>query len=227
MINGIINLNKPPGISSARAVGRIKHCLPRGVKIGHAGTLDPFATGVLLVLIGNAVKQSQSLMELPKTYLATVKLGANTETDDPESTEVIHESAQEPSMDRLHSALSSLIGTVSQRPPIYCALKFHGRRAADLARGGRPVQLAPRLVRIDGIELISWQWPLLKLRVDCGKGTYIRSIARDLGDGLQTGGYLTELCRTRIGSFEVERAVTLESVERDGPEIHLQASIAR
>jgi len=218
----MVILDKPARISSAGAVNRVKRLLDRGTKIGHAGTLDPFATGVLLLLIGKATKASEMLMNQPKRYEATVKLGATTATDDPESPEIPWPAAARPSFEEIKSAAAKFAGIISQRPPPFSALKISGRPAYKLARRGQPVELRPRDVRIDGMEIISWQSPLLKLRIDCGRGTYIRAIARDLGEMLRTGGYLTELRRTRIGSFDIADAVTLERLERDGVEPHLK-----
>jgi tRNA pseudouridine55 synthase len=221
-MDGLIVLNKPGGITSAGAVNRVKRLLDRGTKIGHAGTLDPFATGILLLLIGKATKSSEKLMDQPKRYDATIKLGASTATDDLESPEVPWPKAMPPSLDEIKSAVTTFTGMISQRPPTFSALKISGRPAYKLARRGQPVELRPRDVRIDGIEIVSWQWPLLKLRIDCGRGTYIRAIARDLGEMLKTGGYLTELRRTRIGDFDIADAVTLEQLVQDGVAPHLR-----
>jgi tRNA pseudouridine55 synthase len=221
-MDGLVVLDKPRGITSAGAVGRVKRLLDRGTKIGHAGTLDPFATGVLLLLIGKATKSSEKLMDQPKRYDATVKLGASTATDDPESPEIPWPQATQPSAEEIKSAIAGFTGIISQRPPSFSALKISGRPAYKLARQGKPVELQPRDVRIDGIEIVSWQWPLLNLRIDCGRGTYIRAIARDLGEMLKTGGYLTELRRTRIGAYDITSAVTLEQLLRDGVAPHLR-----
>ncbi len=221
-MDGVINLDKPAGISSAAALNRIKHLLPRGTKVGHAGTLDPFATGVLLVLIGRAVKQSQALMDQPKSYETIVKLGATTDTDDPTSEEKMVAGATAPQLEQIEGVLKTMTGWVEQLPPKYCALKIGGRRAYDLARQGKAVELKPRNVRIDGIEILSWQWPLLKLRIDCGRGTYIRAMARDIGERLNVGGYLLELRRTRVGLFDVANSVTLEQIACDGIVPHLR-----
>jgi tRNA pseudouridine55 synthase len=216
-MDGIINLDKPPGMSSARAVAAAKRLLPRGTKIGHAGTLDPFATGVLLLLVGRATKSCERLMDAPKQYEATVKLGATTETDDPESPEVPVPGAGPLPLARVKAAAGKLVGEILQRPPAYSAMKVGGRRSYDLARKGDLVQHEPRPVRVYGIEILSYDWPLLRLRVVCGRGTYIRSIARDLGEALGAGGYLTELRRTGVGRFEAVDAVPLDRLVADGP----------
>jgi tRNA pseudouridine55 synthase len=214
-LNGILNLDKPAGISSARAVDRVKRLLPRGTKIGHAGTLDPFATGVLLLLIGKATKSCERLMDAPKQYEATVKLGATTETDDLESPEKPIPVAVPPSLEAVQNALTSFVGEILQRPPIYSALKIAGQRAYAVARKGKTVELEPRKVRVYSAGLLSYDWPLARIKVDCGRGTYIRAIARDFGTALNTGGFLTELRRTRIGEFDVADAVGMETLATD------------
>jgi tRNA pseudouridine55 synthase len=221
-MNGLIALDKPAGITSAAAVNRVKRLLARGTKIGHAGTLDPFATGILLLLIGNATKASETLMNQPKGYDATIKLGGTTSTDDPEFPEVPTPNVKEPTRSEIETAIAKLVGQVSQRPPAFSALKLSGRPAYKLARRGELVELKPRIVRIDRIDILAWQWPLLDVRVDCGRGTYVRAIARDLGDILKTGGYLTALRRTRIGAFDLAQAVGLETLQTEGVAAHLK-----
>jgi tRNA pseudouridine55 synthase len=221
-MEGVINLDKPAGVSSARAVDAVKRLLPRGTKIGHAGTLDPFATGMLLLLVGRATKACERLMDAPKQYEATARLGATTATDDPESPEVPAPITAPPSAAAVRSALLGFVGDILQRPPAYSAMKVDGRRAYDLARKGTLVELEPRPVRVYGIELVEYAWPLLRLRIDCGRGTYVRAIARDLGAALGTGAYLTQLRRTRIGAFSAADAVTVERLKADGPAPHLR-----
>ena len=189
----LIILDKPPGLSSAAAVSRVKHCSRAGTKIGHAGTLDPFATGVLLLLIGTATKRCESLMDQPKQYEATIKLGSTTATDDPESPEQPFISLRSLGVPPAHVAAPLAVGEMprhvganrrpapehssarsSSSPPRSARLKVKGRRAYDLARRGEPVQLAPRTVHVYAIELLHYDWPLLQLRIDCGRGTYIR-----------------------------------------------------
>ena len=219
--NGIIVLNKPAGMSSARAVDAVKRLLPKGTKIGHAGTLDPFATGVLLLLVGKATRLCERLMDEPKQYDAAIKLGASTATDDPESAEMPTPGARPVARQQIEETLGSFIGQILQRPPAFSALKVGGRRAYDLARRGQEAVLAPRAVNVYGIELLGYEWPLVRVRIDCGRGTYIRALARDLGESLGVGGYLTELCRTRVGRFDLSHAVSLESVAGDGWTAHL------
>jgi tRNA pseudouridine55 synthase len=224
---GIVNLDKPPGLTSARAVGIVKRLLPKGTKIGHAGTLDPFATGVLLLLIGKATKSCERLMDAPKQYETTVRLGAATTTDDLEGDATPWARAdgrpvELPTADAVAAALPAFVGTILQRPPAFSAMKVGGRRAYDLARQGADVKLEPRPVRVYGIELLGYAWPDLTLRIDCGRGTYIRAIARDLGAALDTGGHLVALRRTASGGFDVKDAVTLERLKAEGVEPHLR-----
>ncbi|MGN6725831.1 MAG: tRNA pseudouridine(55) synthase TruB [Tepidisphaeraceae bacterium] len=221
-LHGVLNLNKPAGITSAAAVSRVKRLLPRKTKIGHAGTLDPFATGVLLLLIGRATKRCESLMGAPKQYLATLKLGATTETDDPESAERLTPNTAPVSAEALHAAFQSQIGLIQQVPPAFSALKIGGRRACDRVRAGETVQMQPRTVRIDRIDVLNYEWPLVTVRIDCGRGTYIRAIARDVGARLQVGAYLTTLCRSAVGEFTLENAVTLDQLQQAGPESLVQ-----
>jgi tRNA pseudouridine55 synthase len=224
-MDGIINLDKPAGMTSARVVDAAKRLLPRGTKVGHAGTLDPFATGVLLLLVGRATKSCERLMDEPKQYETTVKLGATTETDDVESAETPVAGAAPQLPERVAAEVRKLVGDILQRPPAYSAMKVDGRRAYDLARKGKAVALEARPVRVYDIAVLEYAWPLLRLRVDCGRGTYVRSLARDLGEALGVGGYLTQLRRTRVGPFAAETAVTLEGLERDGVLKHLRPSL--
>jgi tRNA pseudouridine55 synthase len=242
-LDGILNLDKPAGMSSARAVEQVKRLLPRKTKIGHAGTLDPFATGVLVLLIGKGTKLCERLMDQPKQYEATIKFGATTATDDPESAEqawvpqrgvgvsperssgaadprVLGQDAQ-PTIEELRAVIPRFIGAIQQRPPAFSAMKIEGQRAYKLARGGQEVKLEPRTVRVYGIELLDFSWPLLRLRIDCGRGTYIRAIARDLGEALDVGGHLTQLRRTRVGDFVIDHAATIQQLRADGVERHL------
>lgn len=220
-VSGIINLDKPAGITSARAVDAVKRLLPRKTKIGHAGTLDPFATGVLLLLVGKGTKLCERLMGQPKEYIATIRLGATTATDDPESPEEIPPDSRPCTREQVDALLPEYVGQIMQTPPVFSAMKVAGRRAYDLARRGAEVQLEPRPVQVYELEVLSFEWPLLTLRVRCGRGTYIRSLARDMGRQLSGGGYLTQLRRTRIGDFDVGQAVSLEKLKAEGVAAHL------
>jgi tRNA pseudouridine55 synthase len=221
MVHGTINLDKPPGASSARLVARVKRLLPRGTKIGHAGTLDPFATGVLLLLVGKGTKSCERFMGERKGYEATVKLGARTTTDDLEGEEEVVEVASPPTEAQVREALARFVGAIEQRPPAFSAMKVGGERAYKLARRGEAVEMRPRTVTVYSLDLVEYAWPLARVRLECGRGTYVRAIARDLGDALGTGGHLTELRRTFVGRFHVDQAVTVEELEAEGVQSHL------
>jgi tRNA pseudouridine55 synthase len=221
-MDGVINLDKPAGISSAAAVARVKRLLPRGTKIGHAGTLDPFATGVLVLLVGKGTKLCERYMSEPKRYEATVKLGATTETLDPESPEIVKEGCEPPAAARVGEALAAFVGEIEQVPPVYSALKLGGKAAYARVRAGEEVKLEPRRVVVYGVEVLGYDWPLVRVRIDCGRGTYIRAIARDLGEALGVSGYLTALRRTRVGDCHVNESATLEILTREGVTPHLR-----
>ena len=211
-VNGILNFDKPMRISSAGAVGRVKWLLGKKYKVGHAGTLDPFATGVLLILIGRATKQCELLMGQPKRYVATIKLGATTPTLDPTSEEVVSPVDAPVSRAAVEAVLSSFVGNVLQQPPAFSALKLGGRSAYKLARVGEAVELQPRHVRVYSINLLDYAWPLATIDVHCGRGTYVRALARDIGEQLGVGGYLSALRRTAVGAYTVDTAVALDAL---------------
>ena len=239
-MTGILNLDKPPRLSSAAALNRLKRVFPRGTKIGHAGTLDPFATGVLVVLIGRATKLCEHFMSLAKQYDATIKLGATTETLDPESPEIPTmasgamnrtlpmESSEIPGpiitlpdRDAIESILPRFVGLIDQMPPVFSALKINGRRACDRTRDGQTVELQPRKVQVHGIQILDYTFPSLRLLIDCGRGTYVRSMARDIAAALDTTGYLTALRRTAVGPCHIDQATPLDTLLTNGPEKYL------
>ena len=162
-------------------------------------------------------------MNHPKRYEATIQLGATTETDDPESRPHATPGAIAPPEPLLREALEQFVGDILQTPPAYSAIKLSGRRACDRIRAGEMVQLKPRLIHVDEITLLEYAWPLAKVRINCGRGTYVRAIARDLGMALKVGAHLTQLRRTRSGRFDVEQAFTIEQLPADGVEPHLIA----
>ena len=206
MVTGILVLNKPTGISSRKLVDQVARLLPRS-KVGHAGTLDPLATGILIVCIGPATRLVENLQELPKSYRTLIRLGARSDTLDADGRIEVEASPTIPSLGEIQQAISPLTGTVYQRPPAYSAKKLEGKRAYNLARTGQTLELAPCLVRIDRIAVTDYTWPYLELEIDCGGGTYIRSIARDIGDALGCGGYVETLVRTRTGPFTLAQAI--------------------
>jgi len=213
-LTGILNLDKPAGASSAAAVGHVKRILLRNAKVGHAGTLDPFATGVLLVLVGKATKWCERLMDAPKQYVATLRFGQTTPTDDPTEPATPWPGEVRPfDLATLERALRPFIGTITQRPPAFSALKVGGRPAYALARKGKAVQLSSRPVQVYDVALLDFEFPHATLRIDCGRGTYVRAIARDLGETLNVGAHLTALRRTRVGPFYVDESTTLDTFD--------------
>ncbi|MCZ2342984.1 MAG: tRNA pseudouridine(55) synthase TruB [Bacteroidales bacterium] len=209
-MNGWLIIDKPAGITSRDVVNRVQRTLPRRTKIGHTGTLDPLATGVLVLCVGAATKLADRVQAMGKVYESQFRLGAVSDTDDADGTVTHMEGIVPPSQDAISSALQQFLGIIEQRPPAFSALKVEGRRAHALARSGQAVELTPRSVRVDSVELLGYEWPFLAVRIACGKGTYIRSIARDLGGILGVGGLVATLRRTRVGPFTVERAVSPE-----------------
>lgn len=211
---GLLVVDKPEGMGSASVVYRVRKATDRA-KVGHAGTLDPLATGVVICCLGRAATRLvDQLMGLTKIYEAAVDLSAFTTTDDREGPREEIAVASPPASGDIQAALQSFIGNVSQTPPAYSAIHVDGQRAYKLARAGQDVAIKPRIVRIDSIELLSYEWPIAHLRITCGKGTYIRSIARDLGNALHTGGHLASLRRTAVGPYTVENAVTIERLDQ-------------
>ncbi|MGI8871702.1 MAG: tRNA pseudouridine(55) synthase TruB [Candidatus Limnocylindria bacterium] len=217
---GVVNLDKPVGPTSHDMVGLVRR-LSGMRRIGHAGTLDPLASGVLPVLVGAATRFSEELTGGTKRYEAVVRLGARSATDDAEGP--ITAGSQPPSFDEAVAALARFVGTFEQRPPAYSARKVGGRTAYRAARMGVVVDLAARAVRVDALELRGFEagtgWLDLHLDLRCGPGTYVRSIARDLGEQLGCGGYLAGLRRTEAAGLSLESAVTaaqLEELAADG-----------
>ncbi len=183
-------------------------------RVGHAGTLDPAATGVLLVCLGQATRVSEYLMDLRKTYRATVRLGVSTTTYDAEGEVTATADASGVLEETVREALKQFTGEIMQTPPAYSAVKVAGQPAYRMARRGEPVALKARPAQVYRIDVLRWAPPDVEIGVDCAKGTYIRSLAHDLGQSLGCGAHLSTLCRTRIGPFSVDDAVTREELER-------------
>jgi tRNA pseudouridine55 synthase len=210
-IYGLLVLDKPGGMTSRAAVDRALRWLPRGTKVGHTGTLDPLATGVLVLCLGAATRLTEYVQDMAKTYRAGVRLGARSDTDDADGTITPSEVAAPPDRATVEETLRRFVGAIEQVPPAYSAAKVSGRRAYDLARRGREVALGARRVRVYGIDVLAYEYPQLDIEVRCGKGTYIRSLARDLGERLVCGGYIETLRRTRVGPFRADDAVPLDA----------------
>lgn len=208
-MSGLLVVDKPLHWSSMTVVRKVRHAAG-GAKTGHAGTLDPLATGVVICCLGRATKLVPQLMGMTKVYDASVDLSAFTTTDDREGECNPVPVTAPPSTDDLRQALSVFIGDIQQTPPAFSAIHIQGQRAYKLARAGRSVEIPSRIVHIDAIELLAYNWPIVELRITCGKGTYIRSLARDLGRLLHTGGHLAALRRTRVGAYDLNQAVNAQ-----------------
>ncbi len=213
-MNGLLVIDKPGGMTSRDAVNRVQRWFPRRTKIGHTGTLDPLATGVLVVCIGAATRLADYVQAMGKTYHSRFRLGATSTTDDVDG-DVTEVGAAPVSREAVDAALSRFVGVIEQIPPVFSAMKVDGKRAHALARAGEDVKLAARPVRVDAIRVITYEWPYLDVEIDCGKGTYIRSIARDFGAALGVGGLVQTLRRTRVGSFTLGQGVGVDAPPTD------------
>lgn len=207
--DGLVILDKPVGISSAKAVYRVRMAAG-DCKTGHAGTLDPLASGVLVCGLGQGTKWLGSLMGAPKRYLAGVDLSGFSATDDAEGPidplpRV--EGFAPPLRAKIDETCASIQGWIEQRPPAFSAIQIEGRRAYKMARGGEALELPTRRVWAESVRVLRYDWPALELEVACGKGFYVRSLARELGEMLGTGGYLTSLRRTAVGACTLDRAM--------------------
>ena len=219
----ILLVDKPSGWTSfdvcAKIRGKIKadyrargeKPTKRQLRVGHAGTLDPFATGLLIILLGDATKRADEFLKLDKVYEATLRLGATSSTGDPEGG-ITEQSSDQPSIDEIKSVFDGFVGEITQTPPVHSAIKIDGQRAYKLAREGKSVDMPTRQVTIHSIELIYYQYPDVRIRTHVSSGTYIRTLAEDIGQALGTGAYCQQLRRTRIGEFSIDRAQTVDAV---------------
>lgn len=211
--SGILRVDKPEGPTSHDIVSRARRAL-RTRRVGHTGTLDPFASGLLLLCVGTATRLSESLTGLPKSYEAVARLGIRTDTDDREGVVLdVHEGVEALDPAELDRALAALRGPLLQVPPAFSAKKVGGEAMHRKARRGEVVELPPVPVEVHAIERVDWTPPLLRFRVDCSSGTYIRALARDLGEALGVGAHLAGLRRTRVGDHSVEGAVPADALD--------------
>ncbi len=220
MEDGIVLIDKPAGWTSFDVVAKIRGHIRRGytkqgikptkrqLKVGHAGTLDPFATGLLVILLGDATKKATEFLKLDKVYEAEIILGQESTTRDPEG-ELTAVSDTKPTTEEVQAVLAAFTGEIRQRPPIFSAIKINGRRAYKLARDGKEVGVPERTVTIHSLELLDYTYPSLKIRTHVGSGTYIRSLAVDIGRALGTGAYCGALRRTRIADWSIDDAEQL------------------
>ncbi len=211
-MNGIINIYKEAGYTSFDVVAKMRGIL-KTRKIGHTGTLDPAATGVLPVCVGNATKAAEFLADHDKEYITELLLGVTTDTLDTTG-QVLDRKPVECSETQARDAILSFLGTSEQIPPMYSAVKVDGKRLYELARAGREVERTPRSITITELEILSMKLPVVRFRVVCSKGTYIRSLCQDIGEKLHCGGCMQSLERTRVGAFDKSTAVTLDELER-------------
>ena len=208
----IILLDKPLDWTSFQAVNKLKYKLkrefnlPKKFKIGHAGTLDPRATGLLIVCTGKFTKKIPEIQDAPKEYWAEIKIGAQTESYDTEKPEILHQDFSHITENFIKETLEKFVGEIDQKPPVFSAIKIDGNRAYDLARAGKDVEMKSRKTTINYIKNVEVNLPLVSFTVGCSKGTYIRSLAHDIGQSLGVGAYLTQLRRTKIGEYSVENA---------------------
>lgn len=212
MTDGIILVDKPTGMSSFGVVARVRRVLSqqagKKVKVGHTGTLDPFATGLMILVVGKECKNAGTYTKLDKVYEATFRLGQTSSTGDPEG-EITEVSGEQPSLDAVKKAVAKFRGEIQQRPPIFSAIKIAGQRAYKLARDGKEIEIPERTVTIHSLDIIDYTYPELKIRTHVSSGTYIRSLAADIGTALGTGAYCTHLRRTAINKWQVEDAKQL------------------
>jgi tRNA pseudouridine55 synthase len=209
---GILNINKRTGWTSRDVVNRV-HRFVRPAKAGHAGTLDPLATGVLIVAVGQATRLVEYAHRLPKSYRATFQLGCRSESDDVDTEIEQLQQAPIPSRTQVESALAGFTGVIQQRPPAYSAIHVAGQRSYKLARRGESVELAPRPVTIHSLELVRYEYPELVLDIHCGSGTYVRALGRDLAESLETAAVMAALERISIGNINVGTAVDVDDIE--------------
>ena len=210
----ILNINKPVGWTSFDVVKKIRGQL-NIKKVGHAGTLDPFATGVLLICTGRATKKVEDLMNLKKEYIARIEFGKTTDSYDLTGTILSERSADNLELENINQVIKQFHGEIYQTPPMYSAVKVNGERLYKLARRGEVVERKPRKIKIYQTDVIDFRNPFLKLRIVCSRGTYIRALANDMGEILGCGGYLTSLTRTRVGDYKLEDSFEIKDLIRD------------
>ncbi|MBR3254142.1 tRNA pseudouridine(55) synthase TruB [Candidatus Saccharibacteria bacterium] len=212
MEDQVILIDKPAGISSFGVVAKVRHKLRdefgHKIKVGHTGTLDPFATGLLILLSGKMTKKSNEFLKLDKVYKATLRLGYTSTTGDPEG-ELEKVSEEKPTIDQIKKIISNFTGTIEQTPPRFSAIKINGERAYKLARKNQDFEIPSRKITIYSIEILEYNYPELKIRCHVSSGTYIRTLAEDIGKALDTGAYLIALRRTKIGNFDIKNATKL------------------
>jgi tRNA pseudouridine55 synthase len=224
-MDGILLVDKPSGWTSHDVVAKVRGILSRKlgkkIKVGHAGTLDPMATGLLLVLIGGYTKKAGEFLKLDKTYECELTLGRISTTGDADG-KISHVSDEVPSDDEIKEAIAGFIGTIKQIPPVYSAIKVKGREAYKLARAGQELKMEPRVVTVYKLKTTGYKYPKLSFTAEVSSGTYIRSLASDIGAKLGTGAYLSALRRTKVGEFDTSETISLNQLRADNLEYRLQ-----
>lgn len=211
----VLLINKPFGWTSFDVVNKLRYRL-KIKKIGHAGTLDPLATGLLIICTGKMTKRIEEFMGLEKEYTGKFVLGKSTPSHDLETEVSEEKDVSSLTSEQIHNATHGLTGSISQLPPMHSAIRIGGKRAYEFARKGKEIDLKHREVEVRQFEITNITLPEARFRIVCSKGTYIRSIARDFGNALGVGAYLTDLCRTRIGNFKLEEAMGIDDVMPEG-----------
>lgn len=215
---GFLNIDKPSGLTSHDVVARVRRLCRNSIgktKVGHAGTLDPMATGVLVICLGYGTRLSEYAMQSTKTYRASIHLGIETDTYDAEGEVLAEKDASHITLEQVKQAFQAYIGDIQQMPPMYSAIKKDGKKLYELAREGIEIERPTRAVTIYDIQVVSWDAPVVVLDVTCGSGTYIRSLAHDIGEQLAVGAHLSGLIRTKSGSFAVDDAYNLDELLSD------------
>lgn len=210
----VLLIDKPAGITSFGVVARVRRRLSQQLgkkaKVGHTGTLDPFATGLMIIVTGKECRNAGNYSKLDKVYEATIKLGETSTTGDPEG-ELTVVSGDQPTLTDVQAAVAQFTGEITQRPPMFSAIKINGRRAYDLARKGEVVEMPERTVTIFSLQVLDYTYPEIRIRVHVSSGTYIRTLAEDIGKALRTGAYCSELRRTKIAEWSVEDAEPIQA----------------
>ena len=223
---GFLVLNKPDGITSRAALNQLNKCIWPS-KLGHAGTLDPLATGVLVACVGPATRLTRYVQQMHKKYTASFCLGLESPTEDIEGDVTTLKNARHVTADELVAVLPNFLGTIMQTPPRFSALRVDGKRAYDLAREGTEIELKPRPIQIDDLQLREFDYPDFRLEITCGSGTYVRSLGRDIAQRLGSDAVMTALTRTAIGDFRIADALEIEHLNREICEANLLSPILR
>lgn len=229
-MDGILLVDKPASWTSFDVVAKLRNIIRAGtgqkIKIGHTGTLDPMATGLLVLVLGKYTKRAGEFSKLDKTYKAELTLGQTSSTGDREG-ELTQKSTRRPRLEEVHKVLNKFVGEISQVPPAFSAIKIDGQRAYKLARAGKEVIIEPRKVKINSITDVKYEYPVLRFTTEVSSGTYIRTLAENIGQKLATGAYLSDLRRTEVGKFNIKDALQMEKLNFGIVEAHLITALPK